>query len=269
MNGKIKDIENCFWSEMDFDVSAYKIKWDTEISKDKFESEFQKFLNIYIKIAYKYGILLPHNIHISDKLAEDINTLLKEQTNFPNDWMKISFNKLYKYLDTLLFSSVLFIQKKNDIVSERIVNADLLISYNEILEGNENVYAEPVKLNFFKNYFYLTFNCDTFFEKLNNKKTSFNEEDNFSTAILNTTRFNSFLRDFIILCFQFYATDLCFEELEYENISENGILLGDRILFYEDVYDKLPEEHKYKLFEQIHITLDDTNYKKYKELSKK
>ncbi|MDN3693623.1 hypothetical protein QWZ06_15665 [Chryseobacterium tructae] len=43
---------------------------------------------------------------------------------------------------------------------------------------------------------------------------------------------------------------------------ENGVL------FYEDIYDLLPEEYKYKPFEEIQIQLDNTNYKKWAEKNK-
>jgi len=106
-----------------------------------------------------------------------------------------------------------------------------------------------------------------FFEKLRNKKTNLNI-DNLETANLNTPRFNSFLRDFIILCFEYGATDFEFDDLEYENISEQGILFGNEIVYYEDIYDSLPEEHKYKPFKEIQVEVDDTNYKRYMENKK-
>ena len=59
------------------------------------------------------------------------------------------------------------------------------------------------------------------------------------------------------------AIDFDFEDLGLNDFTENGVLFNDEVLFYEDIYDLLPEEHKYKPFEEIQIELDDTNYKKW------
>ncbi|UKB82404.1 hypothetical protein LF887_15475 [Chryseobacterium sp. MEBOG06] len=268
MNGnKINNVSE-YWNHMDFDVSAFTIKWNTKESQILLEDKTSDFICSYILLAFKYGILLPHNITELTNLKQMVNEIdvKSESINSPI-WKK--FNYLYNYNNNLLYHSLLFVQKENyeEIFAEKIGNADLLLTYNDILNTNDNIYAEPVTIVFFKNYFYITFNADAFFDTLNNKKTN-GVLDNSETAYLNTPRLNSFLRDFIILCFEYEATDFEFEKLEYDNISEQGILFDNKIVYYEDIYDLLPEEHKYKPFKQIQVELDDTNYKKYIESKK-
>ncbi len=265
---KINNISK-YWKEIDYDVSSYIIVWDNKESRFFLENNNKEFLFSYILLSYKYGILLPNNLQLNDNLTENIYDLLdNEKTIFPDNWINFSFNKLYSYTNGLLYQSILFVNDNNELKPEKIVNADLLITYQDIiLNNNDSVYAEPVKILFFRNYFSITFGNDAFFEKLNNKKTT-GIVDNSETAYLNTPRFNSFLRDFIILCFEYGATDFNFEWLGDENISEKGILFGDEVVYYEDIYDLLPEEHKYKLFEEIQVEMDDTNYKKWLDESK-
>ncbi|KPH14715.1 hypothetical protein [Chryseobacterium sp. ERMR1:04] len=144
----------------------------------------------------------------------------------------------------------------------------MLITYQDVIFNNDDsIYAAPVKISFLKDHFFITFCSDAFFDELSNDNSNV-IIDNSETAYLNTPRFNSFLRDFIILCFEYGATDLEFDDLEYENISEQGILFGNEIVYYEDIYDLLPEEHKYKPFKEIQVELDDTNYKIYMENKK-
>lgn len=268
MSGKKINNISEYWKHMDFDVSAYTIMWNTTESKIFLEEKTLDFIYVYILLTYKYGILLPNNIQLNNNLTVNISYLIEnEKTIFPNDWINFSFNKLYSYSNGLLYKSVLFVSKNDELISRQIVNTDLLMTYEDFFKESDNAYAEPVTILFFKNYFYITFNSDAFFEKLNNRKTN-GEIDNSETAYLNTPRFNSFLRDFIILCFQYGATDFEFEKLGYENISEKGVLFGNEIVYYEDIYDLLPEEHKYKLFEEVQVELDDTNYKKWLEKNK-
>lgn len=264
-NHKINNTSE-YWKHMDFDVSAYTINWGTEKAKRYLEENEADFICQYVLLAHKYGILLPHTIKMSDCLREDILDLIKTgRTIYPEDWITFRFNMLYIYDKELLYHSNLYIQRNSTIQLEKIVNADLLITYHDVV-GNKNysIYAEPVTVLFFKNYFYITFNADAFFEVLSNKNADFGV-DNSETAYLNTPRFNSFLRDFMVLCFEYGATDFDFEKLGYENFSEQGILFGNEVVYYEDIYNLLPEEHKYKAFEEIQVVLDDTHYKKYLE----
>ncbi|MEJ5102667.1 hypothetical protein [Chryseobacterium sp. MYb328] len=255
-----------YWKEMDFDVSAYTINWNTEKAKRYLEENEANFICQYVLLANKYGILLPHNIKVSDCLKEDVLHLIRtDQTTYTEDWAVFRINKLYAHNKKLLYHSHIYTQRDSIIQLEEIVNADLLITYHDVVCNNDNsTYAEPVTLLFFKNYFYITFEADTFFEVLSNRNAIFGV-DNSETAYLNTPRFNSFLRDFIILCFEYGATDFDFEKLGYENFSEQGILFGNEVVYYEDIYDLLPEEHKYKAFEEIQVVLDETHYKRYLE----
>ncbi|ANF52036.1 hypothetical protein A0O34_16610 [Chryseobacterium glaciei] len=265
MNGnKINNVSE-YWKYMDYDVSSFKISWNTKESQMFLEDKTSDFICSYILLTYKYGILLPHNITELTNLKQVVNEInVKSDSIDSSIWKK--FNYLYDYNNNLLYHSLLFVQKeKNEkIFAEKIVNADLLLTYEDILNMNDNFYAEPTTILFFKNYFFLTFNADTFFDELSNDNSDV-IIDNSETAYLNTPRFNSFLRDFIILCFEYGATDFEFDDLEYENISEQGILFDNGIVYYEDIYDSLPEEHKYRPFKEIQVELDATNYKRYME----
>ncbi|MDV7698685.1 hypothetical protein N6B72_17305 [Chryseobacterium soli] len=258
-----------YWAEMDFDVSSYCISWNTEKAKQYLEENEEDFIYRYVLVANKYGILLPHNIKIGESVREDVLNLIKtDKTIYSKDWINFRINNLYIYGKELLYHSNIYTQRNSIIKLEEIVNADLLISYQDIIvNNNNNIYAEPITVSFFKDLFFITFCSDAFFAELNNNNSD-EIIDNSETAYLNTPRFNSFLRDFIILCFEYGATDFEFDDLEYENISEQGILFDNGIVYYEDIYDSLPEEHKYKPFKEIQVELDDTNYKRYMENKK-
>ncbi|WP_133147505.1 hypothetical protein [Chryseobacterium aquaticum] len=267
MNGNKTNNTSEYWKEMDYDVSTFTISWNSKESQIFLENKTSDFICSYILLTNKYGILLPHNITELTDLKRIVNEIdVKSDSIDSSIWKK--FNYLYNYKNKkLLYHSLLFIQKEK-IFAEKIVNADLLLTYQDIVvKNNDSIYAEPVTILFFKNYFYMTFNSDAFFDELDNDNADI-IIDNSETAYLNTPRFNSFLRDFIILCFQYGATDFEFEKLRHENFSEQGILFGNEIVYYEDIYDLLPEEHQYKPFKEIQVELDDTNYKKYLENKK-
>lgn len=265
MNGnKINNVSE-YWKYMDYDVSSFKCSWNTKESQMFLEDKTSDFICSYVLLTYKYGILLPHNITELTNLKQVINEInVKSESIDSSIWEK--FNYLYRYNDNLLYHSLLFVQKGKfeKIFAEKIVNADLLLTYEDILNVNDNFYAEPATILFFKNYFFLTFNADAFFDELSNDNSDV-VIDNSETAYLNTPRFNSFLRDFIVLCFQYGATNFEFDDLGYKNISEQGILFGNEIVYYEDIYDLLPEEHQYKPFKEIKVEFNDTNYKRYLE----
>jgi hypothetical protein len=71
--------------------------------------------------------------------------------------------------------------------------------------------------------------------------------------------------------FEFGATDILFDNAiemldageESKYINDIYLKVGGEVIFYEDIYNMLPEEHKYKEFEKIHLELDETNYKRY------
>lgn len=269
MNGNKINNTSEYWKEMDYDVSSYTIDWNNENAKQYLEENEEDFIYQYILLANKYGILLPHNIKMSDHIREDVVNLVRTDKNiYPKDWIAFRINKLFRYKDGLLYNSHIYTQRNSIITLEEIVNADLLVTYQDVIFNNDDsIYAAPVKITFFRDHFYITFCADTFFDELSNDNADV-VIDNSETAYLNTPRFNSFLRDFIVLCFQYGATDFKFEKLRHENFSEQGILFGSEIVYYEDIYDLLPEEHKYKPFEEIQVELDNTNYKKYLKKNK-
>lgn len=262
-----------FWSDLENELVWFFVKWDDKSNQEELIRNQSEFIYKYSLLTIKYGILIPNFDEFSNLYGKILQLVEKSDIIFPTDWIPLNINKLYIKGDELLCSSILFTQKDLLIKPERIVNVDLLYNYDNVL--NSDSYAYPINFCFFKNYIYLTICNDIFFLDIINPKTISNEitngfyVDNSELAYLNTPRFNSFLRDFKILCFEFSATEYISEVHDYynhkESISENGILFNNEIIYYEDIYDLLPENLKYKEFENIKIELDDTNYKKYIE----
>lgn len=86
--------------------------------------------------------------------------------------------------------------------------------------------------------------------KLSNSK--FEEHvDNSELALLNTPRFNSFIRDFKDIAIK--AGVSWYFESEHEEVTEQGILLDGELIYYEDIEDLL--EDKYKI-ENLYVDLD-------------
>lgn len=121
--------------------------------------------------------------------------------------------------------------------------------------------------------YYIGLRTNAFFSVLETRNRNGDQIfiDNSELAYLNTTRLNSYIRDLTILIFEFCDNEFAFSD-EYPIYDKNGksklytgiyLIIKDEVLFYEDVYELLSEEHKYKPFEQIQVELDDTNYKKY------
>ncbi|MFC7348972.1 hypothetical protein ACFQO9_19820 [Chryseobacterium zhengzhouense] len=96
MNGNKINNTSEYWAEMDFDVSSYCIRWDTEKAKQYLEEHEQDFIYQYVLVANKYGILLPHNIKMSDYIKEDVLNLIKtDKTIYSKDWINFRINNLY------------------------------------------------------------------------------------------------------------------------------------------------------------------------------
>ncbi len=152
-----------YWKEMDYDTPSYILKWATEESKNYLIKNKLRFLNKYCQISVKYGILLPNfetfenlQVSISDAISNDFS-------QYDDRWIPLSFNWLYVQGEKLLLSCDLYIQQNNNINLERIVNADLLLTYQHVKENNNVNYAQPITINFFQDYLYITFNSDAFF----------------------------------------------------------------------------------------------------------
>lgn len=267
---KVPNTSN-FWEEYENEFWYFAIHWNGENAKEQLSRNHLNFIYKYALLTLKYGILLP-NFNKFDNLYERIVTLLSNAENiFPKDWIPLNINHLYIEDSELLCSSILYTQRNYEITAERVVNIELLYTYEDVLT-NSIFFAYPVSFCFFQNYIYLTVRSDIFFPKLLNSKTKIDKNingqyvDNSDLVYLNAPRLNSFLRDFKTLCFEFGATSFVSEIYDdYYKVffSEEGVIIDKEILFYEDIYDLLPENLKYKDFENIKVELDNTNYRNY------
>ncbi|MBF4470618.1 hypothetical protein [Flavobacterium sp. HJJ] len=254
----MENISNEYWIDGElFAAWGYYFK-DNNYLKEN----IQLFVDKYLSIAIKYGINLP-------SLVAENNTFdmsfLKRKYNKSNEvfidlLLKKSYSdKFDKYITT---SFIFFKNDKNEIIG----------SINEELE----FFAKIADINgIFLESYYIGLRTNAFFSLLETRNSNGEEVfiDNSELAYLNTTRLNSYIRDLTILIFEFCDNEFAFSD-EYPINDENGkselydgiyLLIKGQVLFYEDIYEFLPEEHKYKPFEEIQVELDNTNYKKYLE----
>ncbi len=257
----------------DMEYGQWYFECQPDIDYSKF---YDYYIDRYFQLTKKYGILVPYK-------NSDNEILRSIQDNENKNIFGIT--SIYYYnVDKnryAIFPSWLFI-KENDHINLKFVYD--IANLNNLPKSN---LQSPVKLQgtsqstktklpytsivlntnvFFKTFFY----SKHLYTKNNNLDYSGfigKEIDNSDMVYLNTTRFNSFLRDLKRLnkiCGSIFKYE-CFPD---DYTTENGILVNNEIIFYEDVYDILPEEHKYKPFEEIQIELDNTNYKKWLEKNK-
>lgn len=259
----IKKISNVskFWKEIDSDIPSYHIAFaiGNSSSKKILNENIASFLHDYILITLKYGILIPIRL-ISNSISNiniEIERILKMQENVN---MEFCFNQLYLLNDDCIYSCLLYTQRDDGIIKiENIVNTDLLYTYTDILKGKD-AYGEAVKIYFLNNEFHIFNASDALLFSLFNTKTNFDTIDNSDTAYLNTTRYNSFLRDFLLLCYKYGATEVLYDNFDdsrsnngIEHYSKKGILCNNEIIYYENVYDLIPVKYRYKLFEEISL----------------
>lgn len=255
----MKKESNIYWKDGElFAAWGYYFNQENNYLKDNIKS----FIDKYLLITLKYGINLPSLVNQCNNL--DIK-YLKEQY-FKSDKILTSLLLKKSYSDNLneniTTSYIFFKDEKNDIKGMIYKELEFFIK----IANNDELSL--------KNY-YIGLQTNTFFTELE----EYNEDgniiyiDNSELSYLNTTRLNSYIRDLTLLMFEFGADEFDFSD-EYQIYNEKGIseLYDDiylkikgEIVFYEDIYDLLPEEHQYKPFEDIKVELDDSNYKKYME----
>jgi|GEM_PF-1031147 len=289
MKKKIKNTSN-YWCSYEGDLSIYYfIRWKGTVSNQVISSSFEKFVSQYVALTNKYQILLPVYPAKYDNIdALTINRLLttynKTYANTDRKWDALS--ALYIYMQSgLLYPSLLFIEKDSKVEREVVVNVEKEVLLTlEKFDNYFSIRGMPLRIVFDTNainevFLYISLDVDLFFLMLDNKKTKKDkypfEIDNSELAYLNTPRLNSFIRDLRVLCFEFGANNFEMENLwdndsnNPEYFSEDGVLFKAEVIYYEDIYDLLPEEHKIKEFEQIQLDLDATNYNEYAKNKKR
>ena len=256
MEHKVIKVKNSsdYWIDFERDTSEYLYKWRSVDSKKELEKYKFDFLFEYMMLTIKYGMAIPNFIDLEViKIEDKVREVLKKNiSKYPDNWMDFHFNILYSNSYELFNSSILFIKRNGDILKERIVNVDFLYNYDEVIKDPQKMFAYPIKINFSKDYIYLSITNDVFFLELDNKKCKDFDYpvENSELAYLNTPRLNSFLRDLKNLCFKYGATDFEFYNLHDDNskepkyFSQKGILFNNEVLYYEDVYDLLDKKYR-------------------------
>ncbi|MCO7224372.1 hypothetical protein [Pleionea sp. CnH1-48] len=218
---------------------------NSEISLD-FESFFRKFHSL----TKKYQILTP----VVDFYLEKLN--IKDAFEHLNNGYLATgeFNllDLYKgpFIKDRAFPSTLFVKNKGKIEKKNIVDAPRLIEVEDIGNESYSYFEEPLCLLHTKDCMALYIKSDVFLQEFWNKKLKYSSNselhthyvDNSDLAYLNTPRFNSFLRDFKKLMRSYggtFSTDLL-----TEYTSESGILLGNEVVYYEDIVELIDKSHQ-------------------------
>lgn len=251
-----------YWSSYEGEMSAYYyIRWKEEENINKFFCNEDKFIDNYALLTYKYGIALPINYTKKYLMHDFYKFKIKEEKRGIKNLNPFSY--LYSFKDTFhnIYPSALFVNMHD--IPKLVTNIDPYNLFSEFMNFDPNnctsYQSPPFRIEFIKNENELAIisyiDNDIFNETIDNNKTKRDPEvggkgywiDNSDLAYLNSTRLNSFIRDLKKLCFDFYATDFEFENSGLEYFTENGVSLGKEIIFYEDIYDLLPEKHKYRV----------------------
>jgi len=265
------------------DENDYGI-WDfISVENIDYSKYYSFFFNTYYKLTHKYRILIPYYDAVNNSFEKgDILNLLERKN--PNKLFGLA--DLYNRVTALgergemIFPTELFLSKNNTIYLDKVTNIHPLKNINnDLCVGNEpvrfpNLNPTTKKMLPLSRIKVCT---DAFFTELTNgnihnndlyaeKHNSLNQDsisciNNSELAYLNTTRFNSFLRDLKKLNF------FCGAEFSYEGwpdfTSKDGFFLDGEIIYYEDIYDLLPEQLKVKQYEEIKIEIDENSYQKF------
>jgi hypothetical protein len=110
--------------------------------------------------------------------------------------------------------------------------------------------------------YYLLFNPELKKFNLTYIKKQYIEDLNNNNVVSINTFFKKY-KDFDINIYKKFN-----KEIEnYSNIDAmvhmNNIGSKNDLIYYEDIYDILPEENKYKEFEKIQVEIDSTKYQEY------
>lgn len=236
-----------FW--VDFESDTYELTYSLKLENNFKSNSIISFYAEYISISNKYGIGMPwNNMELSKK--KDNMTPLE---------MKSIFNGFFAYNNfTMYIPSNLFIYKNNEIVVEEIIDTNSLTTLKDAIKTKKKFCHPPLSIRCFASDLFfglqLSISNDVFFSKLDNSKTKafFTEKtssvqvDNSELAVLNTSRLNSYLRDLKQLCLSFGLSDFIYNnsyDLDGTNLphfSENGVLVDNSLIFYEDYQSLFP-----------------------------
>ena len=221
-----------YWCDNEGSLSVYyHYSWIDEVD---FLNNKDFFIREYIQLTNKYKISVPIN-----SFEKEIDT----------------FYPLYEKDNLYYYPSYLFLDIKDNL-PQKIVSIDPLLTLENhklrtFSHGSIPIRIELIKRNSERKVLCYIDN-DLFNSWIDNKKTKSDPEiggkdcwvDNSELAYLNTPRLNSFLRDLKKLCFKYGATKFEFEDLGLNDFTENGILFGDEVVYYEDIVDMIAPKHR-------------------------
>jgi hypothetical protein len=224
-----------YWGDFEGDLSVYyHFVWNEPDSMAYFLSNEKEFAERFIYIAQKYGIAVPIN-GIDYFIASNC-----------------SFYSLYEKGDKHFYPSDIFTNVEDE-KPQRLISVDPLLSLSESELKSSSHGSIPFRVEIFKRTKEIKVLCyldnDIFNKRLYNKKVydltkSTLSIDNSELAYLNTPRLNSYLRELKKLCAEFKMNVFEFEDLGLEDFSENGVLLGNEVIYYEDIVDILLPKHQ-------------------------
>ncbi len=267
---QLKKVENpcVYWKEIDSNYSYYIVNWTSQAAKDFLQENQAQFIHKYVLLTKKYGILMPVNINMEQDIELQVKNLVELDTiEYPDNWIKFCYNKLNNNLQLkkLTYSFYLFVKRGDKVQLEHLVNSELLFSLDKVLADGGS-YAHPFVMDFSQDHFFMYYESNAFFYYLGYDTDGY-RIDNSEFAYLNATRFNSFLRDFYYLCFEYGATDLKYGDYEGDNprFSVYGVIFNNEVIYYEDVFEMLPQEHRYQPFKDIQVDIDKSHYENYQK----
>jgi hypothetical protein len=260
-----------YWTGEHF-YGTWDMIWETIHSQDFFYENRFFFLKKYYSLTHKYGILLPtlDFFKETNKIEDVVNYIyLKPDEGGMAKWFRLRSMYFVDFLNTVVYPSLIFLYDDfGHIKREILVDVHKTTSINNI---DTKWLDEPLYVSASVNNriiaLEIALRSNIFFEDVpyyNEDEKKMEWADNSELAYLNTTRLNSFIREFKNLCFEFGATTLThYPQRGDIDVSENGVLIKKEIIYYEDIYDLLPNEHKYKPFEEIQVEIDASKYKEY------
>lgn len=257
-----------FWYDVEIADWGY---YFSEQGNEELEKNVHIFLMKYILITLKYGINIPYKLTDSNekKLSQFLEALLdKHKGSFIKNKFVAAFRDLYFFDEKFHIYSIMYMQ-----ASRTGIKCAVHSEFPELFHV-QAYNADDYSLC--RYYFLLT--CDAFLTKLRNSRVrSFNIDyiDNSELAYMNTTRLNSYIRDVTILMFENGAKKFAYSDYYGKDTKGNSstmegpyLKIEDEILFYEDVYSLLPDDNKYRRFEETEVNLDKRNYLKFQKKNK-
>lgn len=255
---------------------------------------YEYIIETFNLIACKYGILIPYVNFLSHKMGF---TSFTQWINWSESQNRFGLSSYYDaFLDgknggcpRLLYPNFLFIpggdkqhlQLITDIKDKKVIDSTKWEGDPYIyLNGSTGRYNNKIL------HLYIVLHCDGILSTIHNRSMYDWREDNpkihealmkygvnnDDSYYLNTTRFNSFIRDICSLYsligvgMSFFSGDTAHPN-DFES-TINGVKKGNEVIYYEDIYDMLPLEERYQPFEEINYTLSMDEYHKFIENGK-